>query len=312
MLLLSIGNFIIGRGYLSIGEQTPARYKEKAIKCIQSRDLSCAENNLTSYLRTTPNDTVALANLGIVQNQLEEHQEAIKQFEKAISLGEGTYDLFAYYADSLAKIGRTDDAINWSYKTLAVTPRLVDVRENLAKLLISKNRHYEALSLLEFFDASQESNGRPAYFGAQRIAIEEALKEGNPESRAIKKGNLRIPNLSGHFYVPLQIGEAKLTSFMVDTGASKLTLSESMLEQSKVKYSLVKNDALVKTADGRQVKANIISIESLMVGPFQLKNISAFVCKSCSFLLGQSVLAAFDMQSSKTQGVEFLTLALRP
>jgi hypothetical protein len=34
-------------------------------------------------------------------------------------------------------------------------------------------------------------------------------------------------------------------------------------------------------------------------------------CKGCVPLLGQSALSRFDLKSSKVQGVEFLSLALR-
>ena len=52
----------------------------------------------------------AMFAVGIVLNQRDKHKEAIVQFEKAMDMGEGTYDLFAYYADSLAKLGRTAEA----------------------------------------------------------------------------------------------------------------------------------------------------------------------------------------------------------
>ena len=103
-------------------------YKRAVAPCLRARDYDCAQKNWTSYLKLRPTDTQAIANLGIVMNMRDDHAGAVVQFEKAIEMGEGTYDLFAYYADSLAKLGRTDDAIDWSYKSLAVWPQLVDVR----------------------------------------------------------------------------------------------------------------------------------------------------------------------------------------
>ena len=109
--------------------------KEAAIACQSKRDFACAEQNWQGYVAARPTDAQAIANLGVAMNERDEHEQAIVQFKKAIDLGEGTYDLFAYYADSLTKLGRTNDAIDWYYKSLAVVPQLVDVRGNLAKLL---------------------------------------------------------------------------------------------------------------------------------------------------------------------------------
>lgn len=92
------------------------------------RAYECAEQNWANYIRLRPTDSNAIANLGIVMNLRDNHAGAVLQFEKAIDMGEGTYDLFAYYADSLAKLGKTDEAIDWSYKALTVVPQLVDVR----------------------------------------------------------------------------------------------------------------------------------------------------------------------------------------
>src|SRR5690348_16679418 len=78
----------------------PAELKKAAMDCMQNQDYGCAESNWQDYLQQLPNDSYALASLGIVQNRRDEHEQAIVQFRKAISMGEGTYDLFYYYADS--------------------------------------------------------------------------------------------------------------------------------------------------------------------------------------------------------------------
>jgi tetratricopeptide (TPR) repeat protein len=132
--------------------KTPAELKKDAIACMRNQDFECAEGDWQAYVKLRPNDGSAFASLGIVQNQRSEDAQAVASFQKAIALGEGTYDLFYYYTDSLANLGKTDQAIDWYYKALDVVPSLVDARGNLAKLLVQKKRYFEALALQASFD----------------------------------------------------------------------------------------------------------------------------------------------------------------
>ena len=53
-------------------------------------------------------------------------------------------------------------------------------------------------------------------------------------------------------------------------------------------------------------------IPRLQVGPFVLKNVDVVVCENSSSLLGQTTLDRFDMATSRTEGVDFISLKLRP
>lgn len=289
---------------------TAEEYKKGVLPCMRAQAYDCAEKNWTYYLRLRPNDTQAIANLGVVQNLQGKHAEAIQQFEKAISMGEGTYDLFAYYADSLGAVGRTDEAIDWSYKTLTVMPQLVDVRSKLAKLLVTRKRHYEALSLLGSFDAQLEAKGQRPYFEAQRMAIE-TTAERTPQAASGAESSLRAPKYGDHFFAPVSLGGSRPGVFVVDTGAARTTVSEQFLTESKVDYKPGPPVTLV-VADGRKTTGRMVTVPTLKVGPFELKQASILACNRCVLLLGQSTLSKFDLKSSKTQGVEFLVLSPRP
>jgi predicted aspartyl protease len=67
----------------------------------------------------------------------------------------------------------------------------------------------------------------------------------------------------------------------------------------------------MKTADGRLVNARLVNIDSIKLGGFVLKNVSAIVCRACIPLLGQATLSQFDIKSARVQGVEFVTLLPR-
>lgn len=283
---------------------------QRALRCERGGDLACAEESWSEYLKLRPDDERGLTTLGVVKSKRDDHAGAIQQFERAIAQGAGAYDLFAYYAASLASVGRTDEAIDWYYGALASAPKLVDVRAALAKLLVNKSRRYEALALLQAFDSRLEASGRPGYFTAQRIAIERGIGEAGSTSDATPEA-LHLSAYGGHFFAPVTLGAARPTAFMVDTGATLTSLSYSMLEQSKVAYRLLDDDARMLTADGRRVPAQVILLETIRVGPHVLRNVKAVVCKDCVPLLGASALSHFDMQSSKTRGLEFLSLVPR-
>ena len=292
-------------------EVTAESYKAAVAPCMRAGDLKCAEGNWVYYLRLRPNDGNAVANLGIVMNRRDNHQGAIAQFERAMDLGEGTYDLFSYYADSLAKVGRIDDAIDWSYKALAVVPKLVDVRGSLAKLLVQQKRHYEALALLAAFDDELQASGHAAYFEGQRIAIESSLARQAAALSATEQKAIRLPRHAGHFFATVSVGDARPAVFLVDTGASKLVVSDQFLASTKVNYKVIDNKVPMQTADGRRVFGRVIRIASIHVGPYELKDATAISCAGCLPLLGQSALSKFDLKTTKVQGVEFLTLSPR-
>lgn len=293
---------------LSGCEKTPpAELKADARQCMQENDLSCAERRWEEYLDVQPNDSDAVATLGIVQSEQGEDRDAVVTLQKAIGLGEGTYDLFAAYAQSLGRLGKTDEAIDWSYKTLAVVPSLVDVRGNLAKLLMQKQRPYEALGLLAAFDEHLQAVGQQPYFEGQRIAIESTAKSQD----AAEKSELRLSKMDGNFMAPVTLGQATVTDFVVDTGATFTSVSEQFLKDSKAHYQLAVPSLHMRVADGRSVAARGVTVESMKVGPFELRDVQVVVCPGCQLLLGQAALSGFDISSSKVQGVEFLTLRPR-
>ena len=316
--LTIIPSFALAFGLALLGETTghaiefsAEDYKQAVAPCMRSGNYDCAEKNWIQYLRLRPNDGNALANLGIVMNLRDNNKGAVVQFERAIDLGEGTYDIFAYYADSLAKIGRTEDAIDWAYKALAVVPQLVDVRGSLAKLLVLQKRYYEALSLLSSFDDNTRSLDQQSYFEGQRIAIETALSRNVTRAES-ESTLLRLPKYREHFYAPITVGESRPSAFLVDTGASLLTISDDYLARSKVSYKVIgRGGRSMQTADGRKVVGRMISVQSLKIGPYEVRDAQAFACKDCTLLLGQSILSKFDIKSTKIQGVEFLTLSPR-
>jgi clan AA aspartic protease (TIGR02281 family) len=313
----------IGLGALAVHEDVGAMWRrafgpplttdemrDRIGKCEHERDLPCAQETLEALLAKRPDDAIARAHLGLVMTHRDDDAHAVVEFKRAIDSGEGTYDLFAWYADALARLGRSDEAIEWSYRSLSLVPNLVDVRGKLSRLLVARGRPYEALSLLASYDAAAVSKGRDAYFEGERLAIESALSASQPAPAAAPAA-LRLPALDGHFYAPVTLGNGRPTAFMVDTGATTTTVTPELLEQAKAAWRVVQPQVTLTTADGRRIGAQGIRIASLSVGPYVLHDVPAVRCDHCVALLGQASLSHFDLHSARTQGVEFLTLTPR-
>jgi tetratricopeptide (TPR) repeat protein len=284
-----------------------ASLEASAVNCMRNNDLPCAETNWSGYVKLRPMDTEGIANLGFVLNKEDKNEQAITMFEKDISMGAGAYDLFAFYSDSLAKVGRTDDAIDWSYKTLKLEPSLVDVREKLAQLLVLKKRNYEALTLLSEFDQYLDEHGQQPYFLGNRMAIESAMRDlGTDKSQ--ENGGLRLVKFSDAFYAPVSVGESGVRAFVVDTGATSVVINNDFIAASKVPYTTVRAHVVARLADGREVDAKEVLIDRLMVGPIELDKVKAMSCETCSLLLGANALSSFTMNITQVKGVDVATL----
>jgi tetratricopeptide (TPR) repeat protein len=279
-----------------------------ATTCMSNNDLACAETDWSKYVQLRPMDVRGIANLGFVLNKEDKNDQAIAQFEKDISMGAGAYDLFAFYADSLSKVGRTDEAIDWSYKTLKLEPSLVDVREKLAQLLVMKKRKYEALTLLSEFDEYLDERGKQEYFLGNRMAIESAMHDlGTSDSP--ETGGLKLVKFMDTFYAPVSVGESGVRAFVVDTGATSVVINNEFMTASKTPYQTLRAHVLARLADGREVDAKEVLIARMMVGPFELDKVKAIACDSCALLLGSNALSSFTMNFSQVKGVDVATLA---
>jgi len=290
--------------------QSAAQARDQGQKCLAARDFACAEKAFATLVRLRPTDPTGYALRGITLVRMERYRAAIADLEKAMDMGEGTWDILAYYAEALRYDGRVPEAIDWSYRTLTVVATLVDVRGELATMLVAEGRHHEALAVLAAFDAQHVQKGKRAYFTAQRLAIERALLRRGAQPAA-PPPPLRLSKTERFFYAPVELGEAGFSGFMIDTGASTLVLPRAMLAESRAQHRVERRGVKSRLADGRSVEGDMVRIARIGVGPFALAEVQAFVCDRCAPLLGQEVLSQFDMRSSRVVGVEFMTLTQR-
>jgi clan AA aspartic protease (TIGR02281 family) len=286
----------------------PATVEKQAATHMGSGDFKDAEEEFRWLSLQRPKDTRFQANLAFALTEQDKDAEAIPIYSKLIDGGDGTYDLFAYYAKSLDGMGRDDDAITWNYRALMIVPQLVDVRENLAKILTRRGRPYEALSLLASFDSQLEEQGKNSYFEGQRIAIAAKL----PPPAETSRSSIQATKIDGAYFTVAIGKNGESEPFLIDTGASHTTMSWEVLGKLGIQIPDVARQVGMETADSRQVMGRQFTIPRLQIGPYVLKNVPVVQCANCNSLLGQSTLERFDLATKKANGLEILSMRLRP
>jgi len=292
---------------LAACHRDPANVEKQAAQEMGSGDYKAAEEDFRWLAAQRPKDTRIQANLAFALTEQDKNAEAIPIYEKLVGGGDGAYDLFAFYAKSLEGVGRDDEAITWNYRALQIVPSLVDVRGDLAKILMRKGRAFEALTLLASFDHQMEDRGHDPYFEGQRIAIAAKL----PPAAAASSATMQATRIEGAYYT-IAIGKnGENVPFLIDTGASHTTMSRDVLQKLGIEIPDVARQVTMETADNRQVLGRQFTVPQLQIGPFVLKDITVVQCTNCDSLLGQSTLEHFDLATRKTNGLEILTMKLR-
>jgi clan AA aspartic protease (TIGR02281 family) len=293
----------------------PSLVEAKA--CLRERDFACAEADFRAYLKQYPDDSSANAIMGITLSQDGRHKQAIPYFQRAIALGVSTYDLYANYAISLNNTGQVDEAIKMNYAALKIVPSLVDVRGALADQLVRRNRAQEALSLLESFDQSLEERGYPAYFEAKAAQLRAKIG-GAPslEAAASQTGAANLPGApaaegtsnialkpeNGTLYVPVLIDDAVTLKFVVDSGASDVTIpadvAQTLQRMGKIRPGDFRGARQYVMANGSKAWAQVVIIHSMKIGDREVRDVTGSITnREGALLLGQSFLKRFKSWS---------------
>jgi aspartyl protease family protein len=132
-----------------------------------------------------------------------------------------------------------------------------------------------------------------------RLGASQINLSGEPIAQG---GNRLVLNVSqgGHFMSAGTIN-GKTVSFLVDTGATAVSISQSDAERIGLKY-LEGRKVLGNTANG-QVTMHQITLDSVRVGELQVFNVSAVVipAEMPYVLLGNSFLGRFQMRRESDQ-----------
>lgn len=143
--------------------------------------------------------------------------------------------------------------------------------------------------------------GDPAVHGLLSAASQGLALSSDP---LIKTVALR----GGHHYLTLKNEENRDVLFLVDSGATTLTMPTKWMDSF---YSQWRNHAVqvpIDLADGRTIRAYKTVMPRLRIGASVLKNVAVTFCDDCSPLLGKSVLKDFLMTVEPRRGLEIMIL----
>ncbi len=180
-----------------------------------------------------------------------------------------------------------------------------------------KGRPQEAVALLESFDQTLIDRGEPPYFTAQISQIK--AKMGAPASDAsfalassdqgadqadAKPGETIVPLQSerGTLVVPVMVDDTILLKFIVDSGASDVSIPEdvarTLMRAGKLTSSDYVGSGIAVLADGSRIPSRMFVIHSMKVGDREVRNVTATITNPRgALLLGQSFLRRFKSWS---------------
>jgi predicted aspartyl protease len=115
--------------------------------------------------------------------------------------------------------------------------------------------------------------------------------------------------LKDHHFLPVRFpGTHKSFMFMVDSGATMLTVNRRFLRDNDITDFQARGPVRVQLANGREVDALKVMFHDLRIGPFKLADVPTLICEDCALLAGKSVLKQFRTTSTTRDGVEYLEL----
>jgi aspartyl protease family protein len=111
-----------------------------------------------------------------------------------------------------------------------------------------------------------------------------------------QKKVIKLKDDNGIYKLPVKINDSFTLDFVLDLGASDVSLSPDVFsvlyKAGKIEESDFIGTQTYKFADGSTAKSNVVNLKSLMIGDIKLENVRASISNSISapLLLGQSAL----------------------
>ena len=272
---------------------TPDELSDLGTICDRLGKQNCSVKVYRRVVKLTPKDTTALGLLAISETESRLYEDAIKHFQIYFALGGGALDALAWHARALKELGRIDEAIRQDYRVLQADPNLLDVTKEMVELLVQGKRYVEALAVIgSFIERVPEYR---SYWAGNIANIEEAL-EGLGSSAQRLQILLKIPAIGEHHFLPIKLStRASYGFYVVDTGASYLTVSRSVAEESKIMTNVTGERVMLESANG-VIEAERAVLSDVSIGTLKLGKVEAVICDSCPLLAGKSLLSRFNIQ----------------
>ena len=124
----------------------PSTILDQAIAAHRSGNLSDAERAYTTILRGSRTHAVALHMLGLLHAQRGNFADAEPLLKKAARVDPGNPDVLFNYANVLRALDKTDDALAWYAKVIALSPNFADAHLNRGAVLIARQELHGAIA----------------------------------------------------------------------------------------------------------------------------------------------------------------------
>ena len=288
--------------------QTAGNVMRTANQCSRRADITCLERAYGYLVGLEPSNDFYVANFAFVLTQNRKYAAADQLYADLIERGAATYDLFAWYARNHAGLDDKHAAIEWYERSLSVNPGTIDVTRELAHLYVSHGRVWEAASLLDSF--MRDHPDLKGHVSANLLLVRDkivAVEDYKTESMTLRSTR------SGHFSVPVRwVSSARPEMYMIDTGATYLTLPTADFERIPEAAKTRQGSARTKLADSRVVMVQMARLAELWVGPWRLTNVDVAYCDACQRLAGMSVLRKADLSYESRGELFSLLMRLRP
>jgi predicted aspartyl protease len=171
----------------------------------------------------------------------------------------------------------------------------------IAKVVFQKSPEGQAMLEKAFEAWRVDAPPSPAALPSSRSL---PAKQAPPEQPVLDSGVTVVPMVSegSTFVVPVRINDQITLNFVVDSGASDVTVPNDVVSTLVRTGTITDADFLGKKtyrlADGSTVPSQQFAIRSLKVGDKTLKNVVGSISPSASdLLLGQSFLSRFKSWS---------------
>lgn len=297
------GNYLFTHAKSLIGADTAFDWQNLGLACQILERYECMEAAFEKVLKKEPGQQLAKQNVGIARVGRGDYQSAIASFQSLFDEGTNSPESMYYYGKAMRGLGKTEESKTWFYRTLSVYPGFVDVANDLVDLLVEEESYFEALSVLGSLNHLMP---QVAHFKGRIFAVSDLAEK---DSRNQKTRSIRLAAIQDHHFLPIRIGAMNSPEmFLVDTGATKLTLSPEFLYRNGIRDFRVSRRAKVTLADGTQQMATVIILPRVSVGPWDLENVEATLCEGCTALAGKSILKRFRTATRVEKGVEYLQL----
>ena len=124
----------------------PSPILDQAIAAHRSGNLSDAERAYTTVLRGSRTHPIALHMLGLLHAQRGNFVDAEPLLKMAARVDSGNPDFLFNYANVLRALDKTDDALAWYAKVIALSPNFADAHLNRGAILLARKEPHAAIA----------------------------------------------------------------------------------------------------------------------------------------------------------------------